>query len=174
MMKTGADGAVTLDLNGPAFEEVLQRHKFSRHGQIKGSPMMNAELDKLKDFFGDPADGAKRCQEAGRILNSIMTVPSSQAARALLKKSMNIQDADFDDPAKAGEIVGKTRQAVMKAMCTPVTQEEVGSCFATAPLRKMRDDNPIKVMEMYTEIAKTGIFTAANSDKIPAVLNRAA
>ena len=100
MMKTGADGAVTLDLNGPAFEEVLQRHKFSRHGQLMGSPMMNAELEKLKDFFGDPAQGAKRCQEAGRILNSITTVPRSQAARALLKKSMNIRDADFRRPGQ--------------------------------------------------------------------------
>ena len=174
MEKTvNADGdtVVKLALDGDAFKDVLDRQKFSADGQFQPSAMMNAEMDKLAAFFGDPTEGATRRAEAEAILNSVTSVPASPAARDLMHKSMGIPLADFDDPAKADEVKEKIQQGILKSMVTPVAQADVGSCFATAPLRKMRDDDPLAVMEMYRDIATTGTFKPKQGRPLPAVVN---
>jgi hypothetical protein len=162
---------VEIDLDSDAFKHVLERQKFSGDGQFKPSAMMNAEMDKLKEFFGDPAVGAIRHAEAEAILNSVDKVPASPAARKLLEDSVGIPPADFDDPDKKDEVIQKIQTAILKSMVTPVAQADVGSCFATAPLRKLRDEDPIAVMEMYTDIATTGIFNPMQGRALPAVTN---
>lgn len=166
------DGTITvaLDLDGDAFKAVLERQKFSGIGQVQASTMMNVEMDKLQDFFGDPVEGAARKAQAETILNSVTAVPASPAARELLTKSLGIPAADFDDPAKAEQVKQQIRTAILKSMVTPIAQGDVGSCFATAPLRKMREDDPLAVMEMYRDIATTGIYRPKNGRPVPAVV----
>ncbi|MEO0403008.1 MAG: hypothetical protein AAF214_11585, partial [Pseudomonadota bacterium] len=175
MMQTVTNSAgkqvVKIDMDSPAFNAVLDRQKFSEDGQFVPSTMLNVEMDKLKDFFGDPDKGAERRAEAETILNSVDKVPESPAARKLLEKSLGIPPADFDDPAKKDEVIQKVQTAILKSMMTPIAQGDVGSCFATAPLLKLRDENPIAVMEMYTDIATTGVFTPMKGRALPAVVN---
>jgi hypothetical protein len=58
--------------------------------------------------------------------------------------------------------------AVLAAMMTPFHQGPVGSCFATAPCRKLRETNPKAVMEDLVAIVNTGNLTRGR-DPVPAV-----
>lgn len=172
MMQTDpVTGNVTLDLDSGVFNEVLARQKFSEDGFYQSGPMMTAEMDKLKAFFHDPTDGAARRQEAEQVLNAITTPPTSATATDFLKQSMGLSDAEYN--AKSDEDkIALTRQAIMKSMCTPLTQGDVGSCFATGPLRRLRDERPLDVMKMYAEIIETGTLTGKNTGAaVPAVRN---
>uniref|UniRef100_UPI003F6B8D67 hypothetical protein n=1 Tax=Sulfitobacter sp. TaxID=1903071 RepID=UPI003F6B8D67 len=41
----------------------------------------------------------------------------------------------------------------------------------TAPLRKLQNDDPVALMEMYRDIATTGVFNPKHGRPVPAVTN---
>src|SRR5205814_3965659 len=51
------------------------------------------------------------------------------------------------------------KAAVLSAMLTPFHQGQVGSCFATAPCRKMREAKPLDFMKDLTTLVKEGKLT---------------
>lgn len=180
MMQTVPDGKggskIEIDFNSPGFKDVMERQKFADVGQLGGSggsPLLIEEIEKLQAFFDDPNEGAARKQQAEEILNSVDRVPKNGAARALLSKSMGIAPEDFDDPEKEELVKAKLQASILKAMVTPVAQGAVGSCFATAPLLNLRNQDPLKVMELYAEIAKEGKMTPPGGKPkvMPAVVN---
>lgn len=61
------------------------------------------------------------------------------------------------------------RVSVVASMLKPVDQGNVGSCFATGPVRKMRDAKPMEMMGFMVEIASTGQLTPNNRVPVPAV-----
>jgi len=64
-----------------------------------------------------------------------------------------------------------TRQAVLTSMLQPVDQGPVGSCFATAPARLLREQDPVEAMRKFTELATKGTFTTTDGTAVAAVTN---
>ncbi len=98
-----------------------------------------------------------------------ITLPTDPGALSLLSKG-------------SGEPVGSitediARQEVVNAMLTPVYQGDIGSCFATAGVLRMRQTDPDRALELYSDLATKGTFTPKNPDPtvvpvpIPAILN---
>ena len=56
-------------------------------------------------------------------------------------------------------------------MLKPMQQGKVGSCFATAPTRRLRQSEPMKAMQELTNIATTGSYKPANGPEVPIVTN---
>lgn len=167
----GVPAGIKLDLNSPAFNTMLieQRHGFD--SAFRATVTLTEQMGNLQNFFGDATKGDARRAEAEAILNSVTTVPASPAARSLLSTQMGIPAEDFDDPLKADEIKEKIQVGILKAVTTPIAQGDVGSCFATAPLRKLQNDDPVALMEMYRDIATTGVFNPKHGRPVPAVTN---
>ena len=167
----GVPAGVKLDLNSPAFNAMLieQRHGFD--ASFNATVTLSEQMGNLKEYFGDPTQGDARRAKAETILNSVTAVPASPASRSLLSAQMGIPAEDFDDPLKADEIKEKIQVGILKAMTTPIAQGDVGSCFATAPLRKLQNDDPVALMEMYRDIATTGVFNPKHGRPVPAVTN---
>ncbi|MEL6466558.1 MAG: hypothetical protein AAFQ58_16450 [Pseudomonadota bacterium] len=174
MMQTGPGGVVTLDVNSPAFADMLTMQKFSVSGTVAPSTMQTKEIEKLQavlnDPTPDPTTGQTKKQQAEAILNAV-AVPTDTRAQELLSKSLGIPAADFTDPAKVAEVEQKMRVAILKAMITPVAQGKVGSCFATAGLLQLKEEDPIRTMGMFAELANDGTFTPNVGAVVPAVVN---
>ena len=57
---------------------------------------------------------------------------------------------------------------LLSAMITPLSQGPVGSCFTTAAVRKVREQDPARAMDEFSKIASTGQFTDASGKSYPA------
>ncbi|KIC47742.1 hypothetical protein [Tateyamaria sp. ANG-S1] len=174
MMQPGPGGTVTLDVTSPAFTNMLAMQKFSVSGTVAPSTMQTKEIEKLQAVLSDPAvdpvTGMTNKQRAEAVLNNV-AVPADANARDLLTQSLGIPAADFDDPTKVAEIEQKMRTAILKSMVTPVAQANVGSCFATSGLLNLKEQDPMRVMEMYGELANSGTFTPRAGAVVPAITN---
>lgn len=168
MIKRTSTG-VKIDLDSAGFNAMLMDRQHGYDASYQPTITLTEQVLNLRDFFEDPTDGDARKAEAEAILNSVNAVPSSPAARTLLSTQMGIPAGDFDDPAKADEIKEKIQVGILKAMSTPIAQGSVGSCFATAPLRKLQNEDPIALMEMYRDIATKGTFTPKHGRPVAAV-----
>lgn len=86
--------------------------------------------------------------------------PSNSAGTSLVCKTMGVTAPLTDSDA---------RQAVLSAFFTPMDQGPVGSCFTTAPARRLRHEKPEEALKGFAEIAGKGTFTSATGLKVPAV-----
>ncbi|MDK3075275.1 hypothetical protein QO034_19520 [Sedimentitalea sp. JM2-8] len=93
------------------------------------------------------------------VINGVKT-PSNSAGTNLVCKTMGVTAPLTDTDA---------RQAVLSAFFTPMDQGPVGSCFTTAPARRLRHEKPEEALKGFAEIAGKGTFTSATGLKVPAV-----
>ena len=122
------------------------------------TPALNKHaLDTLQLLGTDPD---KTLAEG--ILANITPPPPGQGGAKLVNAALG----KTGDPSD-----NDVRQAVLSSMMQSVDQGPVGSCFATAPARRLREDDPIEAMRKYTELAVDGTFTTAGGTKVPAVTN---
>ena len=56
-------------------------------------------------------------------------------------------------------------------MLTPLTQGDVGSCFATCNCMDFQEKKPVEMMEDLATIVKTGKLSKAGLDPVPVVIN---
>jgi len=89
--------------------------------------------------------------------------PTSEAAQALVKVSTG------HDASAQGD--GDARQAVLNAMLTPVFQGNVGSCFATAGIVRLRKTDPGKALETFSKMIETGNYVPEKGVAVPLVQN---
>lgn len=133
-------------------------HMLFHPGSLQApAPAMVEHMQATIKDFNDPVKGP----QLKGIIDGIDKKPTNATALDLVAKT-NGTTADKVD-------ANGTKQAVMSAMFTPLAQGPVGSCFSTAPARKMRQDNPVKTMEKFAEIATTGNYTPAKGLPIKAV-----
>lgn len=122
------------------------------------TPALNKHALETLDMLGtDPTKG-----QATTILAGVTPPPPGQAGSKLVKAATG-KDGDPSE--------NDARQAVLASMLQSVDQGPVGSCFATAPARRMREEDPIEAMRKYTELAVNGTFTTAGGAIVPAVTN---
>ena len=122
------------------------------------TPALNKHALETLDVLGtDPTKG-----QAATILAGVTPPPPGQAGSKLVKAATG-KDGDPSE--------NDARQAVLSSMLQSVDQGPVGSCFATAPARRMREEDPIEAMRKYTELAVNGTFTTAGGTVVPAVTN---
>ena len=116
------------------------------------SPHMTAKMTEMRDLFEGP-DGAS----AQNLIDStkVPTPPmaGTVAGGKIIAGTMGKKPADINDTdAKA---------AVLSAMMTPLSQGPVGSCFSTAPVRAIRETDPLRAMEAvsYTHLTLPTIYS---------------
>lgn len=152
----GEDG--TLDVNTPAAQEALGHLRFNPDVVDEPTAALNGHVLSTYEMLSDDDNQAR----AQGILDDIEEPQGS--GRTLVARSSGEAAADVD--------ADDTKQAVVAALMTPVHQGNVGSCFATAGVRRMSTLEPLDSMEFYAELAETGTFRPRNDlDPIPAVMS---
>lgn len=126
--------------------------------EVLSTPMaaMNGHVLATLDMLGEPGKTA----DASKILTGLK--PMKGSARKLVRRAVG---------KSQGTTVGRddARVAIMASMLKGIDQDDVGSCFSTAPLRKLRQDDPMAVMRMYAEAATAGTVTPVNGPAVPVV-----
>lgn len=152
----GADG--TLDVSTPAAQEALGHLRFNPDVVDEPTAALNAHVRATYDMLGDDANQAR----AQGILDDVDEPQGNGRSLVALSSGGNAASVTEAD----------ARQAVVSALMTPVHQGGVGSCFATAGVRRMSTLDPLESMEFYAELAETGQFRPRNGlDAIPAVMS---
>jgi hypothetical protein len=145
-----------IDLTTDKAQQALGHLRFNPDVIDTPTPDLNNHVAGTYEMLAEPAN-ATRAQE---ILDN--TDAPTGAGSAMVSRT-------FGGVAGPFQAID-TQQAVMSAMMTPVHQGGVGSCFATAGVRRMRETDPMESMQRYSEMAETGQFNPRNGeDAIPAV-----
>ncbi|MGV8989010.1 MAG: hypothetical protein ACOH2H_22425 [Cypionkella sp.] len=111
-------------------------------------------LDTVEYFRGSPT-AQQKIADLGE--------PTSPGGKALVAQSTGEDPDSLDD--------ADTQQAVLTAMMTPVHQGNIGSCFSTASVIRLRQDFPDDALDCFIELAEQGTFRPMDGDSLPAVTN---
>jgi len=123
------------------------------------TPAMTAHVLKTVKFLQDPVTGPK----ASQVLKDTKE-PTNPGAQKLIRQSLGKGNMDaLDDNA--------TRTAVLSSMFKPLNQGKVGSCFSTAPCRRLFETQPLDAMKAFSEIATKGTFKPQFGERVPVVTN---
>ena len=152
-----SDGS--LDLDG-ALQGVMDV-AFHPRSIINQQPALVTHMFETVEYF-------KKSTTAQDKIKAV-TLPTDKGALALLAKGSGLDETAITQDT--------ARQEVVNAMLTPVYQGDIGSCFATVGVVKLRKTDPDRALDLYSEIATKGTFTPKNPDPskkmdpIPAVQN---
>jgi hypothetical protein len=149
----------TIDVTSDAAKAAIGDQLFHPDAVKYQAPALSAHMLKTVDFLADPATGP----QATAVLKGV-TAPTNPAAQKLVRGSLGKGPADGLDDAGA-------RTAVLASMLKPLDQGPVGSCFATAPTRKMRETQPLDAMKAYADIAAKGTYKPPFGPEVPVVTN---
>lgn len=148
-----------LDLTGQDAKDAVGDMLFSPDSLRNPMPAMNEHVIKTLDFLNKPGNADK----ANVILGDIPTT-NTHASRKLVRKALG---------KGRREAIGRgdAQQAVLASMLKPLDQGPVGSCFATAPARRLRETEPLKAMEAFASIAGEGKYKPPFGPEVAAVTN---
>lgn len=157
----GEDGQV--DFSSDKATGAMDHMMFHPGSLTSFTPQLNDKMAEVKGLFADGTTGPK----AQGIIDGTKLpadgAPGKLTAQKLVGGTMGKAAGDVsDNDAKA---------SVLSAMMTPLSQGPVGSCFSTAPVRAIRETDPLRAMDEYSKIATTGQFKAKNGKVYPANLN---
>ncbi|EDY20658.1 hypothetical protein CfE428DRAFT_1855 [Chthoniobacter flavus Ellin428] len=151
------DGSI--DLNSDKAKNAIGDLLFNPQVLKSPTPSMTAHVLQTVKFLEDPVTGP----EATKVLKATRK-PTNSAAQKQIRRALGKGDTDeVDDNA--------TRTAVLSAMLKPLNQGQVGSCFATAPCRRLRETEPLDAMKVYSEIASKGTYKPPFGERVPIVTN---
>src|SRR5262249_13846123 len=125
----------TIDLASPTAQDAIGNMLFHPDAMQFQTPAMTANVLKTLKFLGDPQTGP----QASAVLQATVQ-PTNPGAQTLVRMAHGKGDNDAVDD-------GETRAAVLAAMLRPLDQGPVGSCFATAPVRRLREISPLETMQ---------------------------
>ncbi|MBL4916153.1 hypothetical protein [Szabonella alba] len=154
------DGSGKVNFDSPEAKAAMDQMLFHPGSLTTFTPHMTQKMAETKALFSDPAKGpiAQRTIDKTRLPGTDQ--PGRKASLDIVARTMGKPEgAVTDDDAKG---------SVLAAMMTPLSQGPVGSCFATAPVRAIRETDPLRAMEEYSKIARTGQFKAQDGFTIPA------
>lgn len=149
----------TIDVASDGAKAAVGNLLFHPDAMRNQQPALAAHVLKTVDFLSDPVTGP----QAGEVLKQVKS-PTNPAAQKLVRGSLGKGPADALDDTGA-------RTAVLAAMLKPLDQGPVGSCFATAPTRRMRETRPMDALKAYGDIASKGTYKPAFGPEVPVVTN---
>lgn len=150
----------TVDFNSDAARAQMDQMMFHPGSLKTFTPQMNMKMAETKALFEDPATKDRANQTIKDTKLPGPTAPGRNAAMTLV--------AGTTGKPKGGLTDNDARASVLGAMMTPLSQGPVGSCFSTAPVRGIRETDPMRAMDEYSKIARTGQYTAQSGDVYPA------
>ncbi len=147
-----------VDVNSEKAKGAMEHMQFHPGSLSKPSPAVNEEMQRVTKMFKDPTTGP----QAQTVIDGVKK-PTNVAAQKVVaqttgKKSGELTDAD-------------SKAAVLSAMMSPMAQGPVGSCFTTAPARRLKQSNPLEAMKGMAEVATTGMFTPKSGSAVPILSN---
>lgn len=146
------DGSV--DFEGKRGKEAMD-HILYHPGSLQTyAPHAISEIEKTQKLFTDPATSTKANEIIADTKVAGRRDPQRSRARRLVadttgKSARRISDND-------------AKESVLSAMMTPLSQGPVGSCFSTAPVRRLKESEPLNVMEKFSDIATKGTVQMAD------------
>ncbi len=146
----------TVDVASAEARQAMGDLLFSPIALTDPMPALNEHALKTVAMLSDPANAGK----ANTILGG-MAAPAGGSS-ALVRRATG-------KGAAAAVGTQDARTAVMASMLKSMDQGPVGSCFATAPMRKMRETDPLAAMQIYADVATKGTVKPANSPEVPVV-----
>ena len=151
------NGSGEIDTTSQAAKDAIGDLLFNPRSLQNPTPAMNEHVIKTLKTFNDPKTGPK----ANKVLDKIPDV-SPANSKSMVRRALRKQPTDA---------IGKedVQTAVVASMLKPLDQGPVGSCFSTAPCRRMRETDPIGAMQAYASIAGTGKYKPANGPEVPIV-----
>lgn len=140
----GANGTIEMDQDA---ETALGHLRFSPETVDAPTPLVNA---RVLDMYALLRDDTKRSKAEETL--SKMGAPRGRGADL-------VEMAGSGDAERGAPTVENGRRAVLSALMMPVHQGDAGSCHATAGVRRLSENTPLKAMERYAELVTTGTFT---------------
>ncbi|MEP2717914.1 hypothetical protein [Pseudophaeobacter sp.] len=127
------------------------------------TPQMTDKMNEVKTLF---TSDATKVEAQGVIDGTALPAVGAPGRTNALKLVAGTTGKD------AGAVTDADAKAsVLAAMMTPLSQGPVGSCFSTAPVRGIRETDPIRAMTQFSELANTGMYTTPNGQTYPANVN---
>jgi len=151
----GSDGGIDV----AAAKGTLDHMMYHPDAMRNATPAMNAQMLKTVKMLGTEPNKTA----ASDILKGA-TAPTGAASKQLVQKSLGKADTD---PVSDTD----TRTAIMASMLKPLDQGPVGSCFTTAPARRMRETDPIKAMQAMTDVATKSKYKPEHGVEVPVITN---
>ncbi len=146
----------TIDIGSDGAKKAIGGMLYNPKVLNNAQPALTGQVLKTLEELKDP--------QASTIMKGV-TAPTNPSAQGLVRSSVGKGSSDTVDDKD-------TRTAVMASMLKPLDQGPVGSCFATAPARRMRETQPMDAMRSYAEIATKGTYKAPHAtNEVPAVTN---
>ncbi|MEO9685558.1 MAG: hypothetical protein ABJF86_16825 [Tateyamaria sp.] len=146
-----------LDLTSPEATGTIGDLLFSPNALRNPQPAMNAHMLETVGFLSDP-DNARAANDILDDMPDTVEGGSGRLVRRALGKGRT-------DPVTKQD----AQQATMASMLKSFDQGPVGSCFSTAPLRRMRVEDPLATMKAYADVAGTGKFKPDGGPEVPVV-----
>jgi muramidase (phage lysozyme) len=165
MADSAMDAKGNVNFNSPEAKAKMEQMKFHPGSLLVFTPMVTENAESVKGLFEDPAT-AKRAQDA--IKATSLPADDSDPERDRLAASTLVGKTVGKDPALVKD--EDARIAVMSAMISPLSQGSIGSCFTTAPTRRIRENDPLRAMETYSALASDGMFEGHDKQRYPANL----
>lgn len=151
----GPDGSI--DPDSAEARAALDHLRFSPDVLDSPTPSLNKHVTATYAMLSNEANR----ERAQNILGEVDTPTGS--GQLLLSRALGTPNGSVTQD--------QAREQVVAALMTPVHQGAVGSCFATAGVRRMSELNPLESMQRYAELAEDGIFRPRNGeDPIPAIM----
>lgn len=136
-----------------AGRRAMQDLMFNPNGLRDGSPAQVVHMLKTMDFM-ENTDAAKD------LINNAQ-VPTTDVGRYIVSETTNKQTQALRPK--------HTSEALISAMMTPVYQGNVGSCFVTASVLKMREERPLEMMEKLSVLVTDGKYQPETGEEVQAV-----
>lgn len=156
-MLVNSDGSLDYDSAVNGLCDVV----FHPDSVLNGTPVVASHIYDTIEYFRNSPTAEDKIKA--------ITLPTDPGALQLLSKGSG---------QPKGAITQETaRQEVVNAMLTPVYQGEVGSCFATAGVLRLRQTDPDRALELYSDLVTKGTFTPKHPDPtvvpvpVPVILN---
>lgn len=136
------------DLDDPAVADIIGHLNYGASAQNYATIGHTAQVESTLAFLR--TDAAKE-------LVRTATAPTDNGAKLVVDLMKQVHGDSWTPPDPLTPEL--TKQALLVAMFNPVEQGSVGSCFATAGVITLREQDPERAMKIYKEAIEKGTFT---------------
>ena len=162
----GEDGAIVLTPEAlKPLRDDLRFHPSSlfRMNDQPPSRETGLHIERTLTQLADPDSTV--AADISATLQAVEAPAPGSAGATLIRNSLGL---GADDPIDKAT----TQKAILTTLMSPVYQGKVGSCFSTAPVIGLREQDPAAFVEKIAEIVQKGTLTVKDSDPpitVPAV-----